>query len=229
MENISKIRSLSLWVFIIPLITVNLCLIIVSFGLEYLPRGVAIAPTFPYFDGGTSISRTARNFPTNLIFKPGMIITSILLIRYWILNKQLLLKVEPINSKSVNYFYVFGVLSAIFLIFHSIFLGVNFDNNFYKLFRKLILLFFIIFEIMAQSFLVYNLYKKINSLKEFLNKKILKLKIVLVSTLIIVTIVCAPIVAQEGNVRFKHALEWDYFFGVIFFYFLTFLMWKKQN
>ncbi len=229
MENISKIRSLSLWVFIIPLITVNLCLIIVSFGLEYLPRGVAIAPTFPYFDGGTSISRTARNFPTNLIFKPGMIITSILLIRYWILNKQLLLKVEPINSKSVNYFYVFGVLSAIFLIFHSIFLGVNFDNNFYKLFRKLILLFFIIFEIMAQSFLVYNLYKKINSLKEFLNKKILKLKIVLVSTLILVTIVCAPIVAQEGNVRFKHALEWDYFFGVIFFYFLTFLMWKKQN
>ena len=229
MENISKIRSLSLWVFIIPLITVNLCLIIVSFGLEYLPRGVAIAPTFPYFDGGTSISRTARNFPTNLIFKPGMIITSILLIRYWILNKQLLLKVEPINSRSVNYFYVFGVLSAIFLIFHSIFLGVNFDNNFYKLFRKLILLFFIIFEIMAQSFLVYNLYKKINSLKEFLNKKILKLKIVLVSTLILVTIVCAPIVAQEGNVRFKHALEWDYFFGVIFFYFLTFLMWKKQN
>ena len=140
-----------------------------------------------------------------------------------------MLKVEPINSRSVNYFYVFGVLSAIFLIFHSIFLGVNFDNNFYKLFRKLILLFFIIFEIMAQSFLVYNLYKKINSLKEFLNKKILKLKIVLVSTLILVTIVCAPIVAQEGNVRFKHALEWDYFFGVIFFYFLTFLMWKKQN
>ena len=229
MENISKIRSLSLWVFIIPLITVNLCLIIVSFGLEYLPRGVAIAPTFPYFDGGTSISRTARNFPTNLIFKPGMIITSILLIRYWILNKQLLLKVEPINSKSVNYFYVFGVLSAIFLIFHSIFLGVNFDNNFYKLFRKLILLFFIIFEIMAQSFLVYNLYKKTNFLKEYLSQKILKLKIVLVSTLIIVTIICAPIVAQEGNARFKHALEWDYFFGVIFFYFLTFLMWKKKS
>ena len=52
--------------------------------------------------------------------------------------------------------------------------------------------------------------------------KILKLKIVLVSTLIIVTIVCTPIIAQEGNIRFKHALEWDYFFGIIFFYFLTF-------
>ena len=55
-----------------------------------------------------------------------------------------------------------------------------------------------------------------------------RFKIILVSTLIIVTIVSAPIISQEGNVRFKHALEWDYFFGVIFFYFLTFLMWKKR-
>ena len=229
MESISKIRSLSLWVFLIPLITVNACLIVVTVFREYIPHGVGIGSTFPYFDGGTSISRTARNFPTNLIFKPGMIITSLLLIRYWLLNKKLLSKIEPINSKSVNYFYIFGVLSAIFLIFHAIFLGINFDNNIYKLFRKLILLFFIIFEIMAQSFLVYNLYKKTNLLKEYLSQKILKLKIVLVSTLIIVTIICAPIVAQEGNARFKHALEWDYFFGVIFFYFLTFLMWKKKS
>ena len=228
MPNISKIRSLSLWVFIIPLITINTCLIVVTVFQQYVPHGVGIGPTFPYFDGGTSISRTARNFPTNLIFKPGMIITSLLLIRYWILNKELLSVIEPINIKSVNYFYIFGILSAVFLILHAIFLGIKFDNNLYKLFRKLVLLAFIIFEILAQSFLVYNLYKKYNYLKEFINKKILRFKIILVSTLIIVTIVSAPIISQEGNVRFKHALEWDYFFGVIFFYFLTFLMWKKR-
>ena len=228
MPNISKIRSLSLWVFIIPLITINACLIVVTLFQQYIPHGVGIGPTFPYFDGGTSISRTARNFPTNLIFKPGMIITSLLLIRYWILNKELLSVIEPINIKSVNYFYIFGILSAAFLILHAIFLGIKFDNSLYKVFRKLVLLAFIIFEILAQSFLVYNLYKKYNSLKEFINKKVLRFKIILVSTLIIVTIVSAPIISQEGNVRFKHALEWDYFFGVIFFYFLTFLMWKKR-
>ena len=228
MPNISKIRSLSLWVFIIPLITINACLIVVTVFQQYVPHGVGIGPTFPYFDGGTSISRTARNFPTNLIFKPGMIITSLLLIRYWILNKELLSVIEPINIKSVNYFYIFGILSAVFLILHAIFLGIKFDNNLYKLFRKLVLLAFIIFEILAQGFLVYNLYKKYNSLKEFINKKILRFKIILVSALIIVTIVSAPIISQEGNIKFKHALEWDYFFGVIFFYFLTFLMWKKR-
>ncbi len=228
MPNISKIRSLSLWVFIIPLVTINACLIVVTMFQQYIPHGVGVGPTFPYFDGGTSISRTARNFPTNLIFKPGMIITSLLLIRYWFLNKQLLDDIEPINIKSVNYFFIFGILSAIFLMVHAIFLGIKFDNSLYKLFRKLVLVSFIVFEILAQSFLVYNLYKKFNSLKEFINKTILRSKIVLVSTLIIATIVCAPIVAQEGNVKFKHALEWDYFFGVIFFYFLTFLMWKKR-
>ena len=47
------------------------------------------------------ISRTARNFPTNLIFKPGMINKFILLIKYWILNKKFLLKyVSEVKSKN---------------------------------------------------------------------------------------------------------------------------------
>ena len=228
MNNISKIKNLSLWVFTVPLVTTNLCLFIVIFLQEYIPHGVGIGPTFPYIDGGTSISRTARNYPTWLIFKPGMIITAFMLIRYWGLNKKLLTELNYENKNFINLFFYFGVLSAFFLIFHSIFLGIKFDNEFYKLFRKLILLLFIIFEICAQSFLVVSLYKNLNKISGFINKKMLNLKAILVSTLVIVTVVCAPIVAQEGNVQFKHALEWDYFLGVIFFYCLTFLMWKKK-
>ena len=41
-------------------------------------------------------------------------------------------------------------------------------------------------------------------------------------------ILSIPIVTQSGNKHFKHALEWDYFLGVIAFYLLTFLMWKKK-
>ena len=224
----SKIKSLSLWVFLVPFITVNSCLLIVVMFNEYVPHGVGIGPTFPYFDGGTSISRTARNFPTSLIFKPGMILTSILLIRYWILNKELISKFSNTNNSTINYFFFFGILSAVCLILHAIFLGINFDNIYYKLFRKLILLSFIVFEILAQCFLVLNLYKKLDKIFDLINKKILNLKLLLISTLILVTIISAPIVAQDGYTHFKHALEWNYFFGVIFFYFLTFLMWKKQ-
>ena len=114
------------------------------------------------------------------------------------------------------------------MILHSIFLGVKFDNDFYKLFRRLVIASFIFFEVLAQTFLVINLYKVKNKITKFINTKILNLKISLVSILIIVAIVSLPIVSSAGNVHFKHALEWDYFVGVISFYLLTFFFWKRN-
>jgi hypothetical protein len=46
--------------------------------------------TFPYFDGGLSISRASRTFPQYLIFKPAMSVTSILLCFYWYKNNILI-------------------------------------------------------------------------------------------------------------------------------------------
>ena len=55
--------------------------------------------TIPYIDGGASISRTARVFPTYLIFKPAMFLTSYLLIKYWIYNKNIILSFD--NNKKM--------------------------------------------------------------------------------------------------------------------------------
>ena len=54
------------------------------------------------------------------------------------------------------------------------------------------------------------------------------------SILVIVAILSIPILNFDEfmgfNLKFfKHALEWDYFIGVITFYLLTFFMWKKNN
>ena len=227
MENIAKARSISIWIFIIPFVAVNTCLILITqfHGLFPNPTHV-IHNTFPYIDGGASISRTARVFPTYLVFKPLMIFTSFLLIKYWIYNKEIINSFEP-NHKNIKLFFYFGISSAIFLILHSIFLGVKFDNDFYKLFRRVILLSFIIFEIAAQYYLVKTIYSLKDKIFKFLNEKILKTKLILVSLLIIVAIISIPLVSMPGNTSLKHALEWDYFLGVITFYLLTFLMWKK--
>ena len=89
MENTNQIRIISIWIFIVTLVTLNLCLFIsvnyhlfedTIFTVDQLGRS---AFTIPYIDGSISISRTARTFPAYLIFKPGMLITSILLIFYW--------------------------------------------------------------------------------------------------------------------------------------------------
>ena len=234
MEQINRVKSISIWIFIIPFIAVNTCLILITQFHELFPnQGDIIHNTFPYFDGGASISRTARPYPSWLIFKPAMFLTSYILIRYWIYNKEIIDFFES-NHKYGKKILFFGIASAIALTIHSIFLGIKFDNDLYKLFRRVIMLSFIIFEIVAQAYLVASFYSFRNKLEKYINKTFLKLKLILVSTLIIVAVISIPIISLPGDLVFgvnlkffKHALEWDYFLGVISFYLLTFFMWRK--
>jgi len=229
MEDINKVKSISLWVFIVPFIAVNTCLILITQFHSLFPNQQDIIHnTIPYIDGGASISRTARVFPTYWIFKPAMFLTSYLLIRYWLWNKNIINHFEN-NSRHLKKIIFFGIGSAILLTIHSIFLGISFDYDLYKLFRRVVMLFFIIFEIVAQAYLVFTLYKLKEKISEYINIKFLIAKRILVTLLIVVAIISIPIISFEGNKAIKHALEWDYFLGVIFFYCLTFFMWKKTN
>ena len=233
MNEITQIRKLSLWIFFLPLIAVNLCLYI-SQNFEFLENTFFVVDqigrsgfSIPYLDGSLSISRASRTFPQYLIFKPAMIITAIMLYYYWLNNNNLLNKFK---STKINYkFKTFGILSAIFLAIHSIFLGIKFDIQIYKLMRRVVLLSFIIFEIIAQGILVYHLFKIKNKISEFINKKILILKVILVSILATVAILSLPMLLDKGNTHFKHALEWNYFVGVILFYLLSRLFWRRTT
>ena len=233
MEEITQIRKLSLWIFFIPLIAINLCLFI-SINYDLLENTIFRVDqigrtnfTIPYIDGSLSISRASRTYPAFLIFKPGMIITSILLYFYWKKNNVLVNKFNDISNKNYN-FKIFGILSAIFLAIHALLLGVEVDLKAYKLLRRIILLSFIIFEIIAQGLLVYNFYKLKEKIKSFFNTAILRCKIVLVFVLVTVAFGSLPMLVTKGNVHLKHALEWNYFIGVIIFYLLTRLFWIKK-
>ena len=235
MNSIEKARFISIWIFIIPFVAVNTCLLLVTQFHSLFPHEDILHNTFPYFDGGASISRTARPYPSWLIFKPAMFLTSYLLIRYWLFNRDIIKYFEA-DHKNIKRIIFFGIASAIALTVHSIFLGVKFDNDLYKLFRRVIMLSFIVFEIVAQAFLVATFWSFKKKLKDYINPLALNLKIILVSILIIVAVISIPIISLPGDDFFgiqlkflKHALEWDYFIGVITFYLLTFFMWKKLN
>jgi len=230
-ENINQIKNISIWIFVIPVVVLNLCLFIsvnghilqgTIFQVDAIGRS---SFTIPYIDGGTSISRSSRTYPQYLLFKPGMIITSWLLIKYWIANNKLIKKINDENKNRL--FIFFGIGSAVFLILHSIFLGITIEIESYKFFRRFVLLGFIIFEIIAQALLVSAIFKIKKKIENLINQKILILKIILVSILILVAIVSIPILNSVEHSIFKHALEWNYFLGVVTFYLLTFLFWKK--
>ena len=233
MLEITQIRKLSLWIFFIPLLAINFCLLISQnyellentiFSVDYIGRSNF---SIPYLDGSLSISRASRTFPQYLIFKPSMIFTSVLLYFYWKSNNQLINKFYETN---INYnFKTFGILSAVLLAVHSVFLGIKFDIQIYKLFRRLVLVLFIIFEIIAQGYLVFHFYKLKTKIDKFINRKILFFKLILVSVLAAVAILSLPILVTKGNTHFKHALEWNYFVGVILFYLLSRMFWRRTT
>ena len=233
MNEITQIRKLSLWIFFIPFIAINLCLLISQnpgilentfFKVDMIGRsGFSI----PYLDGSLSISRASRTFPQYLIFKPAMIITAVTLYYYWVSNNNLF---NSYNKTNTNYkFKTFGILSSVFLAIHSIFLGIKFDIQIYKLMRRVVLLLFIIFEIIAQGILVYHFFKIKNKLSNLINKNVLILKAFLVTILASVAILSLPILINKGNTHFKHALEWNYFVGVIIFYLFTRFLWRRTT
>ena len=229
MDKIKNIKSISLWIFIVPFIGINTCLITITQFQSIFPNQEQIIhSTFPYFDGGASISRTARPFPNWLIFKPTMFLTSFLLVKYWLYNKEVIQYFSK-DHKNLKKILFFGIGSAIALTIHSIFLGIKFDHDLYKLFRRVIMLLFIIFEVVAQTYLVLTLYSFKDQLAEFINQKYLRIKLILVSILIVVGILTFPLLIMEGNKFLKHGLEWNYFIGVITFYLLTHLMWNKKK
>ncbi len=95
MKEITQIRKLSLWIFFIPLIAINLCLLISQnywllentfFTVDMIGRSNF---SIPYLDGSLSISRASRTFPQYLIFKPSMFLTALLLYFYWRNNNSL--------------------------------------------------------------------------------------------------------------------------------------------
>ena len=233
MPEITQIRKLSIWIFLIPLFAINLCLLISQnpdfledtiFAVDQIGRsGFSI----PYLDGSLSISRASRTYPQYLVFKPSMILTAVFLYFYWNNNNKL---INKLYSSNINFkFKTFGILSAIFLAIHSVFLGIKFDIQIYKLFRRIVLLLFIVFELIAQGYLVFHFYKLKNKLEEFVNKKILIFKILLVSILILVALLSLPTLVTKGNTHFKHMLEWNYFVGVILFYLLSRFFWRRTT
>ena len=107
MKEINKIRSLSVWIFLVPLLTINACLFIsvnydifenTFFTVDQIGRS---GFTIPYLDGSLSISRASRTFPQFLFFKSGMITTAILLCVYWYKNNLLVNYFN--NTKTKNF------------------------------------------------------------------------------------------------------------------------------
>ena len=198
------------------------------YSLKYNPKTElgANETINPFIYGETSISNIVKRFPINYVFKTFLYVGVIFMYLYWVNYRRLF--IEIINSKN-NKFVFFGLASAIFLFFHVLLLGVEFDNKIFKLMRKIIIALFILSEIVAQFYLSIMLYKNKNSLRKFCNTYIINLKLLFVIIISFISfIVISILLIYDLSSKVDYILEWNYFAGLLFYYFLSFLMWKKQ-
>jgi len=181
----------------------------------------------PILNGETSISNIVKRYPVKMLFKPLMYVSIILMIVYWYLNNLVLNNIN--NRIKNNNFYIFGILSAIFLFFHVIFLGWSFETEIFAKGRRYFVVFFILFEILAQTFLIVDILKNKNRVSSFLNDIVVKLKvifIILICSSSIIILVTLSIYNLSSKV--DYILEWNYFLILLLFYFLSSIMWKKK-
>ena len=191
MTEITRIRITSILIFLLPLLAINLGLLfnnyislyiidnykfIISFydkfpvleqiHLDALERHHLLTkPTFPYIDGEISVSAAVRGYYTNyFIFKPLIFLCCVFMLLYWYNYKNFVNKVIKTKKPEINYFFIAGVSSTIFLFLHAYFVGKLswkelYDVNFYRLFRRFIIISFILLELIAQFLLVIKLTK----------------------------------------------------------------------
>mgnify|MGYP006132357437 FL=1 len=182
----------------------------------------------PFIYGEVSISNIVKRYPINYLFKPLLFITSFLMIFYWLTYQKIFWNIT--KEQKINKFTIFGVLSGLFLFFHVFFLGSTIDNDVFQKVRKLILVLFIIFEILAQFFLTKRLYLNIDKFNEYISKKILNVKIIFVSLIVLSSIIIIGILSFNNlDSKVDYILEWNYFSLLLLFYLLSTLLWNKKD
>jgi len=181
----------------------------------------------PFLYGETSISNVVKRIPLSYFFKPIIYLGVVLMIFYWLYYNRILRNL--LNTTSNYYFFKFGILSASFLLLHVFFLGWTFENEILTKLRRTLVIFFILFEVLAQTFLIKQIFFIKDKINNYLNLIVVYLKLIFVflvcsSTIIILTI----LIFYDLDAKFDYILEWNYFLLLLIFYFLSFLMWKKN-
>ena len=180
----------------------------------------------PLIKGDTSISNIVKRFPIKYFFKPLIYLGSIIMIYYWFYNNRVLRTLKSTNKNFI--FFKLGILSAIFLFLHTFFLGWTFENEILTKIRRTYIVFFILFEVLAQSFLLREIYSVKNKISQFANVSIIYLKmlfIILISSFTFIILII--LINYNLDSKFDYILEWNYFLVLLIFYFLSFLLWKK--
>lgn len=181
----------------------------------------------PFLYGEVSISNLVKRYPINYFFKFCLYLAVLSMLIYWVNYNKIF---KNIISKKNNGFYFFGMASAILLFIHVFYLGTTSNNEILKNLRRIVIVLFVIFEVVAQTWLTISIYKNKKLLSKYIKESILLTKIIFVSIISVSTVmIILFLLSFDLDSSVDYILEWNYFVILLIFYFFSFLIWKKNN
>jgi len=217
------LKRLNLGLFIIPSVTIILCLITTIY-LNILDF------CNPFINGCYSVSRVGRSYPAVLLFKPMMIITVILMIAYFFEHYRIFKKFL-LNKIFLNLILLSGLVSSFSLLVYIIFLGVE-GSEIWRFMRRGGIFIYIISLIISQ-FLIALTYLEIkNDYQVIISSKIIDINfcynvLLIISGIIIILI--TDIFNLTTSWYVKNIIQWNYFLLMNLFFLNTYFIWKKLD
>lgn len=139
-------RALALWAAVLPLLTINICYLI-AIGADHLPACV------PYISGCTSVSSTGRFAPESLVFKTGMLPSTVIIVLFWYRCSKFL-EVGGQPRSRIIALRLLGIIAALSLTLYAVTLSMRGDE--YRLLRRIGTNGFALCSFMSQAMFVFT-------------------------------------------------------------------------
>lgn len=181
----------------------------------------------PMLEGCTSISAAARYSDGLFWFRGLMMPLSVLLAIYWIIHVRWLALYNN-SPRKLLAILTLGVISALALIVYVNFLGS--EGGIYRFMRRFGVTFYFAFGMLAQLLSIQLLYQHRERLPAS-TRKLLSWQFFCVGAQWCIGLVSLAFTIAEPS--FKHEadniVEWNFALGMIAFYALTALIWRREN
>jgi hypothetical protein len=217
------LQRISLGLFIIPSVTIFLCL-----GMAIYLNILEICN--PFISGCYSVSRVGRSYPAILIFKPMMVITIVLMIVYFFEHYRIFKKFL-INKIYLNLILLSGLISSFALFIYIIFLGIE-GSEIWRFMRRGGIFIYIISLIISEFLIVLSYLKIKNDYKVIISSKIININFYFIFLLIIfgiILILLIDIFSLTTPWYIKNIIQWNYFLLMNLFFLNTYFVWKKLD
>jgi hypothetical protein len=207
---------------LLPIATVSVC-----YGLS-ASEGL-IPSCIPLLEGCTTVSRAGRYGMAYFLFKGGVIPTAVLMMFFWVLCRKWFLSLGSGDSFGLRAMVWLGVVSAIFLIIYSVFLGS--EGALYSQMRRFGVIIHFSFAYLAQVLLLNRLWDKRRAKRLGLPNYITTGMFIVTVLMFVVGLYSIPVeeIIPDPDHRIINTIEWNFALLLFGWYLLPALGWRASE